>query len=297
MKRKETACAAMLGASFAALLTGLSLLPAAALAAPAAAQIRIDADDIGGVVTGAKGPEAGVWVIAETRDLPTKYVKIVVTDDAGRYVLPDLPKANYDIWVRGYGLVDSPKVKSAARQAARSQSGVRAEPRRGGRLLSRHLLVLDAAYPGSETVPRHRAARQRHAGNAEGSGPVAALCQDRRLHPLPSARRSRDAHNSRRARSFQHQRRSLGAPHPVGTGRARHGRCDRAVRYRASIAVARRLDRPRRQRRTAQSRSVPPAAASNATSSSPNGIGTRPRPMSMTAFRPTSAIRASMRTA
>jgi len=74
--------------------------------------VRIDADDIGGVVTGAKGPEAGVWVIAETKDLPTKYVKIVVTDDQGRFVLPDMPKGNYDVWVRGYGLVDSPKVKA-----------------------------------------------------------------------------------------------------------------------------------------------------------------------------------------
>ena len=75
--------------------------------------VPIDADDIGGVVTSANGPEAGVWVIAETTDLPTKMAKIVVTDDQGRYVLPDLPKANYDVWVRGYGLVDSPKVKSA----------------------------------------------------------------------------------------------------------------------------------------------------------------------------------------
>jgi hypothetical protein len=74
--------------------------------------VRIDSDDIGGVVTGASGPEAGAWVIAETTDLPTKYVKIVVTDDQGRYVLPDLPKASYAVWVRGYGLVDSPKVKS-----------------------------------------------------------------------------------------------------------------------------------------------------------------------------------------
>ena len=63
------------------------------------------------MVTSANGPEAGVWVIAQTSDLPTKFVKIVVTDDQGRYVLPELPKANYDIWVRGYGLVDSPKVK------------------------------------------------------------------------------------------------------------------------------------------------------------------------------------------
>ncbi|HEV3140616.1 MAG TPA: carboxypeptidase-like regulatory domain-containing protein, partial [Vicinamibacterales bacterium] len=75
--------------------------------------VRIDADDIGGVVTSAKGPEAGVWVIAETSDLPTKFVKIVVTDDRGRYVLPDLPKANFSVWVRGYGLVDSAKVKAA----------------------------------------------------------------------------------------------------------------------------------------------------------------------------------------
>ena len=65
------------------------------------------------VVTGARGPEAGVWVIAETRDLPTRLIKIVVTNDQGRYLLPDLPKGNYDVWVRGYGLVDSQKVKTA----------------------------------------------------------------------------------------------------------------------------------------------------------------------------------------
>src|SRR5689334_18135975 len=69
-----------------------------------------EGDDISGVVTGAQGPEAGVWVVAETGDLPTKYTKIVVTDDQGRFVVPDLPKAKYQVWVRGYGLVDSPKV-------------------------------------------------------------------------------------------------------------------------------------------------------------------------------------------
>src|SRR2546421_5695223 len=85
-------------------LTGLGARQAAGQA------VRIDNDDIGGVVTSAKGPEAGVWVIAETSDLPTKFVRIVVTDDRGRYLLPDLPKASYNVWVRGYGLVDSPKV-------------------------------------------------------------------------------------------------------------------------------------------------------------------------------------------
>jgi hypothetical protein len=74
--------------------------------------IRVGANDLGGVVTSSKGPEAGVWVIAETTDLPTRFGKIVVTDDRGRYVIPDLPKANYSVWVRGYGLVDSPKVRT-----------------------------------------------------------------------------------------------------------------------------------------------------------------------------------------
>lgn len=71
--------------------------------------VAVGDTDIGGVVTGANGPEAGVWVIAETFDTPTRFAKIVVTNDAGEYMLPDLPAANFSVWVRGYGLVDSPK--------------------------------------------------------------------------------------------------------------------------------------------------------------------------------------------
>ena len=100
--------AALWSAVFAA---ALGAAQGASPQAPAA--VAIDGDDIGGVVTGKDGPEAGVWVIAETSDLPTKFARIVVTDDRGRYLLPDLPKANYDVWVRGYGLVDSPRVRTA----------------------------------------------------------------------------------------------------------------------------------------------------------------------------------------
>jgi hypothetical protein len=75
--------------------------------------VRIDNDDLGGVVSGPRGPEAGVWVIAETTELGTKFVRMVVTDDRGRYLVPDLPKASYSVWVRGYGLVDSPKAQAA----------------------------------------------------------------------------------------------------------------------------------------------------------------------------------------
>ena len=83
------------------------------LAQNPASDLTVGAADIGGVVASPSGPEAGVWVIAETTDLPTKFGKIVVTDDRGRYLIPDLPKASYNLWVRGYGLVDSPKVKAA----------------------------------------------------------------------------------------------------------------------------------------------------------------------------------------
>src|SRR5262245_66218866 len=80
----------------------------------APAGVSVGDSDLGGVVTGTNGPEAGAWVIAETHDLPTRYIKIVVTDDQGRFVIPELPKgATYEVWVRGYGLIDSPKVKSA----------------------------------------------------------------------------------------------------------------------------------------------------------------------------------------
>src|SRR5712671_4321622 len=104
-----------------ALYLGTSAIAVAAFAIAAPTQVRaqaqaagitIDGDDIGGVVTGPRGPEAGVWVIAETTDLPTRMSKMVVTDDQGRYVIPDLPKAKYKVWVRGYGLIDSTKVDS-----------------------------------------------------------------------------------------------------------------------------------------------------------------------------------------
>jgi len=98
--------------------------------------IRVGNADLGGVVRSANGPEAGVWVIAETNELPTKLAKIVVTDDQGRYVLPDLPRAEYSVWVRGYGLVDSPKVRTTP-----------------GRLLDLHAVVAPSAAAAAEYYP------------------------------------------------------------------------------------------------------------------------------------------------
>ena len=101
---------AVVGLSVAILLLATQTRPGAQPADPA---LRIGPTDLGGIVASAGGPEAGVWVIAETTDLPTRYVKIVVTDERGRYLMPDLPRASYEVWVRGYGLIDSPKIQTA----------------------------------------------------------------------------------------------------------------------------------------------------------------------------------------
>ena len=100
-------CAAAIAAALAA--TAVVSSPADE-ARPA---IDIGDSDLGGVVAGLSGPEAGVWVIAETSDLAVKFAKVVVTDESGRYLVPELPRANYSLWVRGYGLIDSAKVQSA----------------------------------------------------------------------------------------------------------------------------------------------------------------------------------------
>src|SRR5271170_5914988 len=92
-------------------VAGIATLPTGRIEAQQTkgSHVDIGKKDIGGVVTSSKGPEAGVWVIAETTELPTKFARIVVTDDQGRYLIPDLPAATYQVFVRGYGLVDSPK--------------------------------------------------------------------------------------------------------------------------------------------------------------------------------------------
>jgi hypothetical protein len=97
-------------------LTTAFVLAAGTACEPPAETITSGGDDIGGVVRGPNGPEGGVWVIAETTDLPTRFVRIVVTDDEGRYLIPDLPSASYRVWVRGYGLVDSEKLQASPGQ-------------------------------------------------------------------------------------------------------------------------------------------------------------------------------------
>ena len=94
-------------------VVSVTTLTALTACGPMAGDPAIDNDDIAGVVTRDGEAEAGVWVIAETDELSSRFARIVVTDDQGRYLIPDLPDASYDVWVRGYGLVDSEKLRTS----------------------------------------------------------------------------------------------------------------------------------------------------------------------------------------
>ena len=150
------------------------------------AAISIDNDDIGGVVTSDR-PEAGVWVIAETTDLPTAYRKIVVTDDEGRYVVPDLPDASYEVWVRGYGLVDSPRVQAAPGETLNLTAVVAPDPGAAAEILSGQLLVLPPGAALRERVHARGTGDERHrTGDIELSG-VPGTNPNDLVRPVPSA--------------------------------------------------------------------------------------------------------------
>jgi hypothetical protein len=110
--RKYTTQARLLAPVFLTVLATAGHSLSASAQQRSAPAVTVGSNDLGGVVRSASGPESGVWVIAETTSTPTRYTKIVVTDDRGRFLIPDLPKGSYNVWVRGYGLVDSAKVQS-----------------------------------------------------------------------------------------------------------------------------------------------------------------------------------------
>src|SRR5213593_1312405 len=116
--------------------TGLMTLPFLKVGAQQPRSVPIDFGkrDIAGVVASSKGPEAGVWVIAETMELPTKFVRIVVTDDQGRYLIPDLPQANYHIFIRGYGLLDSERQPAKPGQRLDIKAEVAPDARRAAQV-------------------------------------------------------------------------------------------------------------------------------------------------------------------
>ena len=259
-----------------ALCLGVAAIAVALIASPwaqqaATAQVSIDADDIGGVVTGPSGPEAGVWVIAETTDLPTRYIKSVVTDDQGRYVIPDLPTANYQVWVRGYGLVDSPKLRAKPGQTVNHTAVPAPNESRGRALLSRDLLVRDDEDSAGEGFRRHtdipknitRDTWLQRMNNVDCVGCHQLGQEATRTIPAQLGKFDSGAEAWIRRIAVGPVRRDDDQPH-------------RRPARRRAVQIFRRLDRPHRQGRIAQAQAAAARRASSATSSSRRGNGRRP---------------------
>ncbi len=210
-----------------------------ALAQAAGAQnaVKIDSDDIGGVVTGPHGPEAGVWVIAETHDLPTRFAKMVVTDDQGRYrragsAEGKIPSLGPRLWPGRFS-----QGRRHAGSASRSHRRSGAGRCRGGKILSGDLLVLDAENPGQGSVRRQeRYSGEHHAGQLAHGDQEPSLCR------LPSARPAGDADHSGGARNIQERRRRLDAARPVRPGVTEYGQSARRPIGRCAVQIFRRLD-------------------------------------------------------
>ena len=207
--------------------------------------VAIDPDDIGGVVTGPKGPEAGVWVIAETRDLPVRYIKSVVTDDRGRFVVPDLPAANYRCGRAATGWSTAPRPRPSRASAWRSRPCCAPDDAAAARYYPAiywySMLKIPAAdqFGGKSSIP----ARLTQTAVDRGD-------EEHRLHRLPSARTGVHAHDPAGARHVRHRRRRLEAARAVGpVGRDDVRAAERPRR--AVVRQLRRLDRPHRQGRAA----------------------------------------------
>ena len=175
---------------------------------------QVGATDIGGVVTSAKGREAGVWVIAETTELPTKFARIVVTDDQGRYLIPDLPNAELQVWVRGYGLVDSPKMRAKPGKQLNLTAVI--APNEAA---AAHYYPAIYWYAMMKIPPASDFGGKSEIPEKITQNDWLQADEQCRLHRLSSARPGIDAHDPGAVRPVQFRRRGLDAAHPVGPGR------------------------------------------------------------------------------
>ena len=206
------------------------------------AQQRRPQGFIQGVVESASGPEAGVWVIAETNDLPTKFIKIVVTDDRGRYVLPELPSANYNVWVRGYGLADSKPVVGKPGQTVNLKAAVAASPAEAAKVYPANYWYSLLEPPAESEFPGTGPDGQRHPGDLQDPGAVHRSAEAG-LPALPPAGQPNDARTGPHGQArVQVVARSLGLPGQDRPARRRDGRHDAPPRT-ARAQDVRRLDR------------------------------------------------------
>src|SRR5712675_1559356 len=121
--------------------------------------LQVDKSSVGGLVVNSSGgkPEAGVWVIAETKSLPVPFRKIVVTDDRGRFLVPDLPAGSYELWVRGYGLKDSDPAKASLGGQVKLQVSNAATPQEAAKIYPASVWVSMIHPPAKDELPKEYA--------------------------------------------------------------------------------------------------------------------------------------------
>ena len=215
-----------------------------------AAQTRAGGDDLRGTVRSPAGPEAGVWVIAETDGLDTGFRKIVVTDDEGRFLVPDLPDASFRVWVRGYGLVDSDPVMAEPGQTLALDAAPAGSPQEAAQVYPANYWYSLLEPPAAGEFPRHRAGRKRHRARSAQPGRVGRRHQAGLPALSPDGQPVHVRHQPpRRVRLVG---RGLGPPADVRPARPPDERGPRPVRARAGARDVRRLERPHRRRRGAR---------------------------------------------
>ena len=272
---------------------------AGAGAASPPVNVAIDADDIGGVVTGANGPEAGVWVIAETTDLPHQ--------DSPRSSSPTTRAATSSpICRRPTTTSGCAATASSIRPRSTASPGKRlnltAVPAPnddgGGRILSGDLLVLDAQDAGQERVPRHRDQRQRHSRTMKTQSQWLDSVKTNgcvRCHQLGN-KATRTIPEALGAVQDPAMRRGRAASSPARPAANMISNIDRLDTQRA-LRHVRRLDRPHRQGRAAGREAAAPAGRRAQRRRHAVGLVRCRRPICTTRSRPTSATRPSTPTA
>ena len=164
--------------------------------------IAIDADDLAGIVSGPKGPEAGAWVIAETTDLPTRSHGSSSRTIAAGICCPTCPRRTLQVWVRGYGLVDSPKVQATPGKLVNLTAVVAPDARAAAQ-------YYPAGYWFSLVKPARQERVSRHGADAATASRPAS-----RLRPNGCATSSRAAASPVIARHAGHAR-APAAPRPL----------------------------------------------------------------------------------
>ena len=110
---------------------------------------------------------------------------------AGATSIPDLPKANYQVFVRGYGLADSDRVQAAPGKILNLTAKIAPSPKDAAQYYPANYWFAMLNIPAKSEFP----IQEQGATAGSQSGGVSQTAQDRRLRVVPSARQQANPRN------------------------------------------------------------------------------------------------------